>query len=58
MRTKKNEIAIDILNQLLKEQITLLGQLPKTPNNDMAKALASGKVQAYEKALAILKDLR
>lgn len=58
MRTKKIEIAIDILNQLLNEQITLLGQLPKTPNNDMVKALASGKVQAYEKALAILKDLR
>ncbi len=58
MRTKKIEIAIDILNQLLNEQITLLGQLPNTPNNDMAKALASGQVQAYEKALAILKDLR
>lgn len=58
MRTKKIEIAIDILNQLLNEQITLLGQLPNTPNNDMGKALASGQVQAYEKALAILKDLR
>ena len=58
MRTKKIEIAIDILNQLLNEQITLLGQLPNTPNNDMVKALTSGQVQAYEKALAILKDLR